>query len=341
MANGGPLRLGLMGFGQIGRQIYTLAAHRTDVEVVAIADIGKPDILHYLLESEAGTPGQFTLEGNFLVSARSRARLMQIDLPGEMPWDIFDVDLVIDATGKFRDRAAMAAHLANGAPRVLLRSLPVDTIDRIIIPGINEADAQAGDRMLSAGSPTTAALCLLLHSVAARFEIECGSMTSVHSYTSDQALQDYAGSDFRRSRSAASNIIPNSHEAARWLQHVLPAFENRIMTWALNVPVQDGCLLDVTLVMRDEAISAEAINTIMRDAAARHPGILAVAEDPIVSSDVIGSTYSLLFDACGTLKAGSHIIKTLGWYETRGHAARLLDVARLYATLGRPGRAVP
>jgi len=339
MADGRPIRVGIMGFGQIGRQIFELAACSEDIEVVAIADIGKPEILHYLLESEVAAPRQFELNGNFLVGGRSRARLVQIDLPAEMPWDVFGVDIVIDATGKFRDRASMAAHLANGAPRVLLRSLPLDGIDRMVIPGINDADVQRQDRMVSAGSPTTAALFLLLHSLAGRFDIECGSMTSVHSFTSDQALQDYAGSDFRRSRSAASNIIPNSHEAARWLRHVLPDFDGRIMTWALNVPVQDGCLLDATLVMKDAAVAAEDVNAAMREAAARLPGIIAVAEDPIVSSDVIGNAHSLLFDACGTLKAGSHIVKTLGWYETRGHAARLLDVVRLYGALDRSGRA--
>jgi glyceraldehyde 3-phosphate dehydrogenase len=338
MSEGVPIRVGLMGFGRIGRQIFELAERSADFEIVAIADIGKPEILHYLLEAEVGSSRQFELQGNFLAGARCRARLMQVDRPVEMPWDIFGVDIVIDATGKFRDRASMEAHLANGAPRVLLRSLPQDGIDRLVIPGVNDATAQAGDRMISAGSPTTAALCLLLHSLAARFTIECGSMTSVHSYTSDQPLQDYAGSDFRRSRSAASNIIPNSHEAALWLPRVLPGFDRKFMTWALNVPVQVGSLLDVTLVMSDPAVAAEDINAAMRDAASRHPGVIGVAEDPIVSSDVIGSEHSLLFDARGTLKAGSHIIKTLGWYETRGHASRLLDVARLYAQLDRSGR---
>lgn len=328
-----------MGFGQVGRQIFDLAARSADIEVVAIADIGQPAILQYLLESEVDATQRYELQGNFLVGPRSRARLMQIDRPAEMPWDIFGVDIVIDATGRFRDRASMTAHLANGAPRVLLRSLPLDHIDRIVMPGINDAAAQVDDRMISAGSPTTTALCLLLHSLSAGFSIECGSMTSVHSYTSDQALQDYAGSDFRRSRSAAKNIIPNSHEAALWLARVLPAFDGRIMTWALNVPVQDGCLLDVTLVMNDAAVTAEDINAAMRLAAGKLPGIIAVAEDPIVSSDVIGNPNSLLFDAPGTLKAGTNTIKMLGWYETRGHAARLLDVVRLYAARDQAGRA--
>lgn len=333
MTKGKPLRVGIMGFGQIGRQIYELASRSFDVEVVAIADVGRPEILHYLLTSEVAEPQRHELQGNFLVNSRFRARLMQIDLPGEMPWDIFGVDMVIDSTGKFRDRQSMEAHLGNGAQRVLLRSLPVDHIDRIVIPGIKGAAPEVADRMISAGSPTTSALCLLLQSLSGRFDIECGSMTTVHAFTSDQALQDYAGSDFRRSRSAAKNIIPNTHEASLWLGRILPQFENRIMTWALNVPVQDGCLLDVTLVMKDEAITAEDVNEAMRAAAGEHEGIIAVVEDPVVSSDVIGNSNSLLFDTKGTIKAGSHTIKTLGWYENLGHAARLLDVVRLYGEM--------
>jgi glyceraldehyde 3-phosphate dehydrogenase len=322
-----------MGFGQTGRQIYDLASRSNDVEVVAIADIGKPEILHYLLCSEVAPSQQYELKGNFLVNSRFRTRLMQIDRPAEMPWDIFAVDVVIDSTGKFRDQHTMRAHLDNGAPRVLLRTLPTDHIDRIVIPGINDETVDAGDRMISAGSATTTALCLLLHSLSAHFAIECGNMTTVHAFTSDQALQDYAGSDFRRSRSAAKNIIPNTHEAGLWLGQILPQFDGKILTSALNVPVQEGCLLDVTLVMKDEAIGAEDVNQAMRAVAADLPGIVDVVEDPIVSSDVIGNPTSLLFDTQGTIKAGNNTIKTLSWYENLGHAARLLDVVRLYNKL--------
>ena len=328
-----PLRLGIMGFGQIGRQIYELASRSKDLEVVAIADVGKPEILHYLLCAEVREPGRHTLDGNFLTNPRFRARLMRIDRPVEMPWDIFNVDAVIDATGKFRDRQSMEQHLANGARRVLLRTLPLDHIDRIVIPPINGSDIAIGDQMISGGSPTTSALCLLLHCVSRQFGIECASMTTVHAFTSDQALQDYAGSDFRRSRSAAKNIIPNSHEASLWLGHLLPEFDGKVMTWALNVPVQEGCLLDVNLVLEDAGVTAEDINEAMREAAAASGGVIAVAEDPIVSSDVIGSMSSLLFDVRGTVKAGSNTIKTLSWYENLGHAARLLDVVRLYRDL--------
>lgn len=328
-----PIRVGIMGFGQTGRQIYQLAAKSDDVQVVAIADIGKPEILHYLLCSEVDDPQAHRLEGNFLANARFRARLVEIDRPAEMPWDIFGVDVVIDSTGKYRDRAFMEDHLRNGANRVVLRTLPTDHIDRIVIPGINEATATAADSMVSAGSATTSALALLLDSLGKSFAIDCGSMTTVHAFTSDQALQDYAGSDFRRSRSAAKNIIPNSHEASLWLGHILPQYEGKILTSALNVPVQEGCLLDVNLVMADSAVDVAAVNDAMRAAALAKPGIIGVAEDPIVSSDVIGSPLSLLFDARGTIKAGGYTIKTLSWYENLGHAARLLDVVRLYAKL--------
>jgi len=327
------IRLGIMGFGQTGRQLYDLASASDDIEVVAIADIGAPDILHYLLCSEVENPERHQLQGNFLVNPRFKARLMATDLPSEMPWDIFNVDAVIDSTGKFRKRSDMEGHLGNGAPRVLLRTLPSDHIDRIVMPGINGGEIEKSDQMISAGSGTTTALCLLLHILSKQFGIECATMSSVHSYTSDQALQDYAGSDFRRSRSAAKNIIPNSHDAGLWLGKVLPEFDGKVITSALNVPIHEGCLLDVNLVMGSADITVQDINNAMRDCVADYPGIVDVVEDPIVSSDIIGNPHSLLFDIQGTIKAGSNIIKTLSWYENQGHAARLLDVIRLYAQL--------
>lgn len=334
-----PIRLGIMGFGRTGRQIYDLAYRSEDVEIVAIADIGQNEILHYLLQSESDSGADYRLEDNSLVNPRFRARLMQIDRPAEMPWDVFGVDAVIDSTGKFRETSHMRDHLRNGAQRVLLRTLPVDGIDRLVIPGINTDTIAVDDRMISAGSATTSALCLLLHMLGSRFDIECGSMTSIHAYTSDQVLQDYAGSDFRRSRSAAENIIPNSHEAGQWIGQVLPQFADRMITSALNVPIHEGCLLDTDLVFTDTAVGAEEVNEAVREAARDFPGIVDVVEDPIVSSDIIGNSHSLVFDTRGTIKAGDHTVKTLAWYETLGHAARLLDVVRLYADLDVQGEA--
>lgn len=333
MTNKRPIRVGLMGFGQIGRQIYDLAACSDDVEIPVISDIGDPDILHYLLCSEVEDATEYSIDGNYLYCPRFKTRMLRIDTPVEMPWDAFDVDMVIDATGIYSEAEDMEDHLDNGAKRVLLRTLPVDGADRIIVPGVNDEDADVDDRMISGASATTSALALFLKAVSEKYEVECVSMTSIHAYTSDQALQDFAGSDFRRSRSAAENIIPNTHEAGRWLGEILPAFEDKVFTSALNVPIHEGCLLDVNLVMADSSVTAEDINAVMRDAADAAPGVVGVVEDPIVSSDVIGSSLSLLFDTKGTIKAGDTIIKALGWYESRGHAARLLDIVRLYAKL--------
>ena len=334
------LRIGIMGFGRTGRQIYELAAQSNDIEIAVIADIGDPKILHYLLSSEIDKPEQHRLEGNFLTNPRFRSRMVPIDRPAEVPWDVFGVDMVIDSTGKYQERRYMEDHLGNGAKRVLLRTLPVDHIDRIVVPGINHGDAQAEDQMISAASATTTALALLLKIVSDKFELVCASATSIHAYTSDQALQDYAGSDYRRSRSAAKNIIPNGHEAARWMGKILPIMEDKVLSFALNVPIHEGCLLDTNLVLRDESVGVEQINQLMRSAVSQYPDIVDVVEDPIVSSDVIDSPFSLLFDTKGTIKAGSHTIKTLGWYENMGHAARLLDVARLYARLDSTGARV-
>lgn len=330
------IRVGIMGFGQIGRQLYQLASASDDIEVVAVSDVGAPNILHYLLTRDSRSPPS-QLVGNHLDNGRFRTRMLQTDQPREVPWDAFGVDAVVDATGRFRSRADMQAHLDNGAGRVVISTLPLDHVDRLVMPGINAATACASDRMISAGSGSTTAMALVLHALANRFRIAFATMTSVHAYTSDQSLQDYAGADYRRSRSGAENIIPNTTDAPFWVEHVLPALAGKLNGYALNVPVQRGSLLDLTIVAEDAAVGEDDVNTAMTDAAARAPSLIAVAADPIVSSDVIGSPHSVLFDLRATLKAGAHLIKTLSWHESLGHAHRILDVLRGYAALDRSG----
>ena len=331
------IKLGLMGFGQIGRMIYQLAQQQPDIEITAIADIGEPHILCYLLQAELSDPASFRLEGNYLVNPHYRSRMLRTDSPGEVPWDTFGVDLVIEATGRFRDRASLEAHLHAGSPRVLARTLPTELIDRIIVPGINESSINPNDRIISAGSATFGAAALLLQAVTEVAPVDSVSITSIHSYSSDQPVQDYAGSDYRRSRSAAENIIPNTHEAGNWLPNLLPHLEGRVTTSALNVPIQRGSLLDVSLAFSDDTITVDAVNDAIRSAARSRPELIQVSEDPIVSSDVIGQSCTVLFDAPGTIKAGSRMIKLLGWYENLGHAARLLDVTRLYTEMEAAG----
>ena len=199
--------------------------------------------------------------------------MLQLARPEEVPWDVLNVDCVVDATGRYRRRRDMEAHLRAGAKRVILASLPAEPIDRIVIPGINEGNATGADKMISAGSATTNAFALLLQSLDQSLGVDCASLTTVHAYSSDQSLQDYAHEDFRRSRSAAENIIPNNNESARWVEMVLPKFAGKLSGYALNVPVQRGSLLDVNCVMQDGNVTVDQVNEAMRAAAARAAGL--------------------------------------------------------------------
>jgi glyceraldehyde 3-phosphate dehydrogenase len=334
----GKIRIGIMGLGQIGRQLYHLALEKDEIEIVAVADIGKPEIIEYLLRSDGVAEPSCKLQDNYLINDKFRTRMLQLARPEEVPWDVLDVDCVVDATGRYRRRRDVEGHLRAGARRVILASLPAEPIDRIVIPGVNERDAASGDKMISAGSATTNAFALLLQSLDQSLGVECASLTTVHAYSSDQSLQDYAQEDFRRSRSAAENISPNNNESARWVETVLPKFAGKLSGYALNVPVQRGSMLDVNCVMQDASVNVEQINEAMRAASARLPELIGVTDDPIVSSDVIGNRQSLLFDARATLKAGKKIVKVLAWYESMGHACRVLDVVRQYHKLdGRGG----
>lgn len=329
----GKIRVGIMGLGQIGRHLYHLALEKDDIEIVAVADIGKPEIIQYLLQSDGMDEPSCRLQDNYLVNDKFRTRMLQIAKPEDVPWDVLGVHCVVDATGRYRRRRDMEAHLRSGAQRVILASLPSEPIDRIVIPGINEGHAVRADNMISAGSATTNAFALLLQSLDQALGVDCATMTTVHAYSSDQSLQDYAHEDFRRSRSAAENIIPNNNESARWVEMVLPKFAGKLSGYALNVPVQRGSLLDVNCVMQNDSVTIGQVNEAMCAAGSRHSNLIGVTADPIVSSDVIGCRQSLLFDSGATLKAGKRIVKVLAWYESLGHACRVLEVVRQYGSL--------
>lgn len=331
------LRIGLMGFGQVGRQIYRLTLEDGRFDVVAVSDIGEPAILHHLLRTTMARDVDLSLDGNYLVSRRDatvhRTRLMSVEKPSEIPWDLLGVDLVIDATGRYRSRRQLTPHLDNGASRVVLSTLPEGELDRVVLYGVNDASASASDRIVSAGSASTTAMALALKVIAHAQPINHATMTSVHAYTGDQSLQDHAGPDYRRSRAAAGNIIPNATPAPRWVERALPIMAGKVSGFALNVPVAAGSLLDITVAFRDAAMDAQSINERFIAAAAAEPDLIGVAHDPIVSSDVKGCSQSILVDLQGTLTAGTKLAKVLAWHETLGHARSILDLAARYADL--------
>ena len=327
------IRIGMMGLGQIGRQIFRLALADERFEVVAVSDIGQPEILRHLLDKDMGRDAGVRLEDNSLVSANSRARLLSSAKPGEIPWDVFGVDFVIDATGRFRSRDDLAPHLDSGAARVVTSMLPVDDIDRVVLFGVNDGEMAPEDRIVSAGSASTTATALALRVLSRRYAIEHATMTSVHAYTSDQSLQDYAGADYRRSRSGARNIIPNDTPALRWIQRLLPQLRGRMTAYALNVPVQTGSMLDITVSLKDGKAEIDEVRALFREAARAKPELIETTDDPIVSSDVRDCGKSLLVDLKGCMPAGARMLKILAWHESLGHARRILDVVGAYAKI--------
>lgn len=325
----------------MGRHIYRLCAEEDLFEVVAISDYGKPEILNYLLEVE--TKGRFksSVENeNFIVSKAGKARVVTGGIPGDIPWDILGADIVIDATGMFRYRNELEQHIKAGAKHVVLTTLPHDEIDRVVVLGVNGQEIKVKDKIVSAGSATTNAAGILLKLFNDNFGVDYAMLTTVHSYTSDQPLRDKAGTSFRRSRSAAENIIPNESPSPYWLQRILPELEGRIGGSALNVPIPNGSLLDLSTIFRNNGVSIDDVNKVIENAAAERPELIQVVEDPIVSSDVIGNRHSVVFDKLATMKSPNRMMKTLTWYHTAlAQAVRILELIRKYHELEEKGGA--
>ncbi len=337
------IRLGLMGFGEVNRHLYRLCLEDDMIEVVVISEIGRPEILVYLLEAESRSSKHeidVRLEGNYLVSKNGRARFVKGKGPTDVAWDAFDVDVVVDSTGKYRSREEMNGHLESGAKRAILASLPTDDLDRIVIKGVNEHTMKKSDKLISAGSSTTNATAIILKIIDEAYGVDYAMLTTVHSYTADQPLRDTVGTDFRRSRSAAENIIPNDTPTPRWLPVIMPEFKGRIEGTALNVPIPAGSLLDLNLILKDSNVTIEQIDKAIEKTAKKIPGILQVCEDPIVSVDVIGNRHSVIYDKQATMKSKGKMLKVLTWYHNSlAMASRIKDLMIAYNKIDEEGGA--
>ena len=328
------IRLGIMGFGHVGRYVYSLASEKQKFVVNAISDIGSPDILHYLLKNEIRDSCEVELENNYFISGGNKTRFVHGTAPGDIPWDALEVDWVIDATGKYLEREQLQKHIDSGADKVVLTSLPEDDLDRLVIIGVNEQVINQSDSLISAGSSTTNTLGLSIKILNDAFGIDYASMTTIHSYTGDQPAHDFAGKGFRRSRSAAENIIPNQNKSAYWVSKIIPKLQDRLMGSSLNVPVQFGSLLDLTCIFQNEGVTTRAVVEAMRKAEQDNSNLVTVVDDPIVSSDVIGKPQSVVFDSMGILKIGEKMMKMLIWYDNGfNQAARILDVISAYENM--------
>ncbi|MEZ5083618.1 MAG: glyceraldehyde 3-phosphate dehydrogenase NAD-binding domain-containing protein [Bacteroidales bacterium] len=331
------IRVGLKGFGEIPRHLYRMCQDDERIEVVAISDLGQPEILAYLVGAETKGKSKVKQEGNFLITNNGKARFIGGGEPGKIPWDVFDVDIVVDGTWLYRSREDMQKHIDAGAQRVMLTSLPSGEIDRTVISGINDHTILSNDKLVSAGSATTHVGALMLKVLSENFGVDQATMTAIHSYTSDQPLRDRAGSDFRRSRSAAENIIPIDTQAPFWIEHIMPELKGRIAGTVLNVPVPNGSLLDLTTVLKTTATKEDVIQAV-KEASKKYPHLIQVLDDPIVSSDVVDNSHSVVFDTKATMHSPGRMVKTLTWYHSAfAMAARIKELILAYDEADKKG----
>ena len=331
------INIALFGFGRIGRNLFRLGYDDPKYNFVAISDFGSAEALHYLLVRDSihgSMKDDVELDGNHLLVKEQKPRIISGGEPGNIPWDAFNVDIVIDATGRFLKRDELSAHLDSGAKRVLISRNPKDDIDRYVIPGINESSIHSSDKIISTTSSTTQVLALMLKMLDEEFGIQRAMMTTVHAYTSDQPLADAAGVDLRRSRSAVENIIPNTTGAPSIVEELMPQFSGKVDGIAFNVPVPNGSCVDLTTELNRMPSIEEANNAIKKYSDTSMKGIVGYTSDPIVSSDVIGREETMVYDEKATMITKDSLLKTLCWYDNGwGFASRILDVVDAYAAL--------
>jgi glyceraldehyde 3-phosphate dehydrogenase len=326
-------RVGINGFGRIGRAFTRLALERTDLEVVAVNDITDARTLAHLLafDSTYGRLAQAVdYTGDSLIVAGMPIAVLSERDPAGIDWGKLGADVIVESTGKFRSRDGAALHLKGGARKVLI-SAPGKSVDLTVVIGVNDgAYDPARHDVISNASCTTNCVAPMVKVLHDAFGVEQGFMTTVHAYTGDQMLLDGPHKDLRRARSAATSIVPTTTGAARATGEVIPALAGKLDGVAVRVPVEDGSLTDLAVVLSQD-VTATAVSEAFAAAAASGPlaGILRYSTDPIVSRDIIGDSASCVFDSELT-QASGRLVKVFGWYDNEwGYTCRLADLAAL------------
>ena len=335
-----PVRIGLMGFGRIGRSLFRILYQREDLEVVAISDTADPAGLEYLLKFDTllgRFPDEVSIKEGHLYTVGKQIKLVAGAAPGDVPWGELGVDVVIEATSRYRTRAELAGHLKSGAKRVILCSPPADAPDITVVMGVNDGELCREHRIVSNGSVTAHCAAPILEILHSAFGVERAFLTTVHAYTNQNRLADVPSEDKRRGRAAAENIIPQQTNADEVLMELLPELRGRISGLAMNVPVRNGSLVDLVC-WHSKPVTVTAINEVVRTAAAsqRWQRYVGYETEPIVSSDIVKMPYSSLFDSLSTMVIGDKLSKTLAWYDNGwGYSLRVVDLIQRFAALDR------
>jgi glyceraldehyde 3-phosphate dehydrogenase len=331
------VRVGINGFGRIGRSVFRILSDRPDIEVAVVNDLFDNDHLAYLLKYDTVMrvfPKDVSTDADSMTVAGRRVRMTSEKDPAKIPWGEHGVDVVVEATGKILTREPLARHLAAGARKVVLTVPAKDEIDATIVVGVNDAELRPKHRIVSNASCTTNCLAPIAKILDERFGIEEGLMTTVHAYTNDQRLADVPHKDLRRSRAAAENIIPTTTGAAKTVGKVLPRLAGRLDGIAVRVPVPDGSIVDLTCRVSRPATAAEVNAAVRESAEGPLARIVEYSEVPLVSSDIIGNPHSSIFDALSTQASGDGYLKVLAWYDNEwGYSNRVVDLVERLAAL--------
>lgn len=332
------IRLGINGFGRIGRLVFRaiLERNNSDFDVVAVNDLTDAKTLAHLLKYDSihGIfPGEIDVDGNELIVNGNRLRVLSERNPADLPWGDLGTDVVIESTGFFRTREKAAAHLSGGAGKVVISAPASGDVDATIVMGVNDDVLTGSETVISNASCTTNCLAPMVKVLDDAFGVRSGFMTTVHAYTSDQRILDAPHSDLRRSRAAANSIIPTTTGAAKAVGLVLPHLQGKLDGFALRVPVPDGSVTDLTVQLNAET-SVEEVNALFQTAASGdYKGIIQYTDDPIVSCDIVHNPHSCIFDSLITMVMGN-TVKIVGWYDNEwGYSNRVIDlVAKVHVS---------
>jgi glyceraldehyde 3-phosphate dehydrogenase len=331
------IKVGINGFGRIGRNVFRVITEREGIDVVAINDLADARTLSLLLKYDSvhgKFDGDVEVKGDSIVVKGKEIKLTKEKDPAGLPWKELGVDIAIESTGIFTKKADCAKHLEAGAKKVILSAPSKDQLDATIVMGINEKDLRPEHKIVSNASCTTNCLAPLVKVINDNFQIEKGLMTTIHAYTNDQNVADVMHKDLRRARAAAINIIPTTTGAAKAIGEVIPELKGKLDGMAMRVPVANGSVTDLVVSVK-KATSTEGVNSVLKAAADNDlKGILEYCEDPIVSSDIIGNEHSCILDAMSTCVIDGNLIKVIGWYDNEwGYSNRMVDLVELIAKI--------
>ncbi|MFH1552216.1 MAG: type I glyceraldehyde-3-phosphate dehydrogenase [Candidatus Omnitrophota bacterium] len=329
------VKVGINGFGRIGRMVFRIMMERGGFEIAAINDLTDAKTLAHMLKYDSvhgRFKGTVEAEGSALVVNGKKIDVLSIKNPAELPWKKEGVQVVVESTGVFRDRAKIALHLEAGAEKVLLTVPAKDEIDNMIVLGVNDEALRPTDKIVSNASCTTNCLAPMVKVLNDTFGVEKGLMTTIHAYTNDQRVVDMFHSDLRRARAAAVNMIPTTTGAAKAVGKIITELKGKINGMAIRVPVPCGSITDFVATLKKPADVGTINDAFKKAASGALKGILEYTEDPIVSSDIVGNTHSCIFDAGATMTIGDNMVKVVGWYDNEwGYSNRVVDLVERLA----------